>query len=130
MALLKRKQEKTGIASIRLPMSAIQELHTLRKLADDKGYDLNASMADALLKWMKQARDELGVNHDAEDKAASRNPNNLLGRADPATPSSATTSGITAGSDSIAEPVSQHAKQPAESVTKSIASNGADRDRA
>ena len=79
MALLKRKQEKTDIASIRLPMSAIQELHTLRQLADDKGYDLNASMADALLKWMKQAREELGANNDAEDKVASANPNKVLG---------------------------------------------------
>jgi hypothetical protein len=101
MALLKRKQEKTGIASIRLPMSAIQELQTLRQLADDKGYDLNASMADALLKWMKQARDELGANNDAEDKAVSTNPNNLLGRAAPATASSATTSDITAGCESL-----------------------------
>jgi hypothetical protein len=91
MALLKRKQEKTGIASIRLPMSAIQELQTLRKLADDKGYDLNASMADALLKWMKQAREELGANHDAEDKAVSTSPSNLLGQAAPATVSSAIT---------------------------------------
>jgi hypothetical protein len=59
MALLKRKGERTSVASIRLPVSAVQELNTLRKLADDKGYDLNASMADALLKWLKQAREEL-----------------------------------------------------------------------
>jgi hypothetical protein len=64
MALLKRKGERTSVASIRLPISAVQELHALRKLADDKGYDLNASMADALLKWLKQAREELGFNGD------------------------------------------------------------------
>lgn len=103
MALLKRKQEKTGIASIRLPMSAIQELQTLRKLADDKGYDLNASMADALLKWMKQAREELSANNDAEDKAVSTNPNNLLGRVAPTTASSPTT----AGSESLSAPLAQ-----------------------
>ena len=63
MALLKRKQEKTGTVTIRLAMSAIKELQTLRQLADNKGYDLNASMADALMKWLKQAREELGTDN-------------------------------------------------------------------
>ena len=115
MALLKRKQEKTGIASLRLPMSALQELQTLRQLADDNGYDLNASMADALLKWMKQARDELGANNDAEDKAASTNPNKLLRQPTSDAASGPTASGITAGSDSI---------------TKSTTVNGAEPERA
>jgi len=130
MALLKRKQEKTGIASLRLPMSALQELQTLRQLADDKGYDLNASMADALLKWMKQARDELGANNDAEDKTASTNPNKVLGRPTSDAASGPTASAIIAGSDSIAEPVSRHAKQAPESITKSTTSNGAEPERA
>ncbi len=61
MSLLKRKQEKTATVSVRVPLSVKEQIDTLRKLADDKGYDLTASLTDALVKWTKQAQEELGI---------------------------------------------------------------------
>jgi hypothetical protein len=61
MSLLKRKQEKTGTVSVRVPLSVKEQIDTLRKLADSKGFDLTASLTDALVKWTKQAQEELGI---------------------------------------------------------------------
>jgi hypothetical protein len=59
MALLKRKQEKTTTLSVRVPVSVKQEMDALRQLADDSGFDLTASLTDAVVKWTKQVREEL-----------------------------------------------------------------------
>ena len=62
MSLLKRKQEKTATVSVRVPLSVKEQIDTLRKLADGKGFDLTASLTDALVKWTKQAQEELGIH--------------------------------------------------------------------
>ena len=62
MALLKRKQEKTTTLSVRVPLSIKQEMDALRQLADDSGFDLTASLTDAVVKWTKQVREELAAS--------------------------------------------------------------------
>jgi hypothetical protein len=62
MALLKRKQEKTGTISVRVPLTIKAEIAALRPIADTKGFDLAGSLSDAVVKWTKQAREELGIN--------------------------------------------------------------------
>ena len=59
MALLKRKQERTTTLSIRIPVSINEIVHTLRKTADEAGFDLTASLTDAVVKWTKQVSEEL-----------------------------------------------------------------------
>jgi hypothetical protein len=59
MALLKRKAEKTTIISVRIPMSVKEQIDTLRKLADTKGFDLTGSLSEVVIKWTRQVSDEL-----------------------------------------------------------------------
>jgi hypothetical protein len=59
MPLLKRKAEKTTIISVRVPVSTKEQMDTMRKLADDKGFDLAGSLSDAIIKWMRQVFEEL-----------------------------------------------------------------------
>jgi hypothetical protein len=59
MPLLKRKQEKTTTISVRVPMSAKQQMDADRQLADTKGFDLSGSLTDAVMKWQKQVHEEL-----------------------------------------------------------------------
>jgi hypothetical protein len=77
MALLKRKQEKTTILSIRVPVSVKQDIETLRKAADEAGFDLVGSLADAVIKWTRQVHDELGtamrIAHSTADKTVHTN---------------------------------------------------------
>jgi hypothetical protein len=61
MSLLKRKQEKTATVSIRVPLSVKEQIDALRQLADARGLDLTGSLTDALVKWTKQAQEELGT---------------------------------------------------------------------
>jgi hypothetical protein len=61
MALLKRKQEKTTTLSLRVPVSVKQDIDTLRTIADQAGFDLVGSLADAVIKWTKQVHEELGI---------------------------------------------------------------------
>jgi hypothetical protein len=59
MALLKRKAEKTDIISIRIPLSVKDQIEMLRQLADANGFDLTASLSEAVIKWTKQVAEEL-----------------------------------------------------------------------
>ena len=61
MAILKRKQEKTTTLSLRVPVSVKQDIDALRSIADEAGFDLVGSLADAVIKWVKQVREELGT---------------------------------------------------------------------
>ena len=123
---IKPKAEKTDQYNMRMPVSLKQRLTTLATRASSRGVDLNATQ----VAMMEQLAAELEERFDAEDKVASTNPNKVLGRPTSDTASGPTASAITAGSDSIAEPVSQHAKQAPESITKSTTSNGAEPERA
>lgn len=62
MALLKRKAEKSGTISVRIPESAKIEMKHLRGVADARGFDLAGSLTDAVVKWIKQLREELGAD--------------------------------------------------------------------
>jgi hypothetical protein len=59
MALLKRKAEKTTTISVRVPVSTKGQIDALRPLADEAGYDLTASLSDAVVRWTKQVSEEL-----------------------------------------------------------------------
>jgi hypothetical protein len=59
MGLLKRKEEKSETISIRVPASVKAELDELRKRADAGGFDLTATITEALLRLVKQLRSEL-----------------------------------------------------------------------
>jgi hypothetical protein len=61
MSLLKRKQEKTATVSIRVPVSVKEQIDALRQHADARGLDLTGSLTDALVKWTKQAQEELDI---------------------------------------------------------------------
>jgi hypothetical protein len=73
MSLLKRKPEKTTTISVRVPVSIKQEMDTLRQLSDASGFDLTASLTDAVVKWTKQVREELGSQASPVNKTRSVN---------------------------------------------------------
>ena len=60
MGLLKRKEEKTATISVRVPASVKAELEELRQRAEAGGFDLTATLKEALVRWAKQVREELG----------------------------------------------------------------------
>jgi hypothetical protein len=60
MGMLKRKEEKSATISVRVPASVKAELEELRQRAEAAGFDLTATLKEALVRWAKQVRDELG----------------------------------------------------------------------
>ena len=50
MSLLKRKEEKTEVISVRVPGSAKAELDELRQRAEAGGFDLAGSMSEAVVR--------------------------------------------------------------------------------
>jgi hypothetical protein len=69
MGVLKRKPEQMKSIGVRVPLSIHKEIATLRKLADENGFDLGGSLTDAVVRWTKQVRDEL----ESGNGSASRN---------------------------------------------------------
>lgn len=59
MGVLKRKEEKSQAISVRVPASLKAELEDLRKKADAAGFDLTATIVDALTRLSHQVRIEL-----------------------------------------------------------------------
>ena len=59
MKILKQKSEPTGTISIRVPVSLKTELDALRTQCNESGFDLGASLTDALVKMVKQIRIEI-----------------------------------------------------------------------
>ncbi len=59
MGVLKRKEEKSEAISVRVPASLKAELEELRKQADAAGFDLTATIVDALTRLSHQVRGEL-----------------------------------------------------------------------
>src|SRR5215472_726629 len=59
MALLKRKEEKTEVISVRLPGSAKAELDEPRQRAEVGGFDLAGSMSEAVVRIIRQIGAEL-----------------------------------------------------------------------
>lgn len=59
MGLLKRKEEKSETIAVRVPGSLKAEMEELRKRADAAGFDLTATMTEALTRLARQVRGEL-----------------------------------------------------------------------
>jgi hypothetical protein len=59
MSVLKRKADRTTTMTLRIPVSIKNELDQLRPLADANGFDVNASLVEALGRCVKQMTDEL-----------------------------------------------------------------------
>jgi hypothetical protein len=71
MGMLKRKAEKTDVLSVRVPVSVYKEFTALTTIADAKGFDLRASLTDAVLRWIRQVREELGTAEGAASESNS-----------------------------------------------------------
>ena len=78
MSVLKRKADRTTTITLRIPVSIKTEVDQLRPLADANGFDVNASLVDAISRCVKQMTDELkalpkpGNNHSANGAAISQ----------------------------------------------------------
>ena len=59
MRILKQKPEPTGTISIRVPASLKTELDALRTQCNDAGFDLGATLTDALAQVVRQIHAEL-----------------------------------------------------------------------
>ena len=59
MGILKRKDERTETVTVRVPASVKAELDQLREEAGAAGFDLNATLSDAVSRVTRQIRDEL-----------------------------------------------------------------------
>jgi hypothetical protein len=59
MGLLKRKEEKTEVISVRVPGSAKAEFDELRQRAEAGGYDLAGSISEAVVRIIRQIGAEL-----------------------------------------------------------------------
>jgi hypothetical protein len=66
MRVLKQREERTAVIALRVPSSLKAQFQVLRKRADDAGFDLSATILDALTRLAKQARDELDLMRDEE----------------------------------------------------------------
>ena len=59
MGLLRRKEEKTEVISVRVPGSAKAEFDELRQRAEAGGYDLAGSISEAVVRIIRQIGAEL-----------------------------------------------------------------------
>jgi hypothetical protein len=59
MGILKRKDERTETVTVRVPVSVKAELDQLREQTGEAGFDLNATLSDAVSRVTRQIRDEL-----------------------------------------------------------------------
>jgi hypothetical protein len=59
MGILKRKDERTETVTVRVPASVKAELDGLREETGAAGFDLNATLSDAVTRVTRQIRDEL-----------------------------------------------------------------------
>lgn len=79
MGVLKRKDERTQTVTVRVPGSVKAELDRLREETDAAGFDLNATLSEAVIRMTKQVREEL---HQVAGKAnAGSRPGRLNGLA-------------------------------------------------
>jgi hypothetical protein len=59
MGILKRKDERTETVTVRVLASVEAELDRLREETGAAGFDLNATLSDAVTRVTRQIRDEL-----------------------------------------------------------------------
>ncbi len=72
MGVLKQREERTAVIALRAPSSLKAQLQVLRKRTDDAGFDLSATILEALTKLAKQVRDELDLMPDDEHRINGR----------------------------------------------------------
>jgi hypothetical protein len=60
MSALKPKATATTTITLRIPVATKQQIDRLRPIADDKGFDVNLSLIEAIVRCTKQIADELG----------------------------------------------------------------------
>ncbi len=59
MGVLKRKEERTQTITVRVPESIKAELDRLREESNSAGFDLNATLSEAVVRITRQVREEL-----------------------------------------------------------------------
>jgi len=59
VGVLKRKEERTEVLTIRVPSSVKGEIDRLREQASEAGFDLNATICESIVRLMKQIREEI-----------------------------------------------------------------------
>jgi len=72
MGVLKQREERTAVIAARVPSSLKTQFQALRKRTDDSGFDLSATILDALTRLAKQVRDELDLMRDDEPRISGR----------------------------------------------------------
>jgi hypothetical protein len=107
---VKTKAQKTVQRNLRVSVALNQQMDETSKLADELGADYHATLVSIIEQFDTEFNAKL-----REMKAKGE---------------TYTNSGITAGSESIPEPVSQHSAEHPKSFTKSTISNGAEPERA
>ena len=77
MGVLKRKEERSETVTVRVPGSVKAELDRLREETAAAGFDLNATLSEAVIRMTKQVREEL---HQVASKAnGARGPGRMNG---------------------------------------------------
>lgn len=72
MGVLKPKVEPSGTVTIRVPASVKSEIDRLREMSSHAGFDLNATLTEAVVKTTRQIRaelQELGAKSDSRGMA-------------------------------------------------------------
>jgi hypothetical protein len=59
MGVLKTKAERSGTVTVRVPASIKTEIDRLREMTNAAGFDLNATLTEAVVKTTRQIRAEL-----------------------------------------------------------------------
>jgi hypothetical protein len=59
MGVLRKKEERTETVTVRVPSRVKAELDRLREETSRAGFDLNATLSDAVVRVTKQIREEL-----------------------------------------------------------------------
>jgi hypothetical protein len=59
MGVLRKKEERTETVTVRVPSRVKAELDRLRDETSTAGFDLNATLSDAVVRVTKQIREEL-----------------------------------------------------------------------
>jgi hypothetical protein len=72
MGILQQREGRTAVIALRVPSSLKAQFQVLRKRAEDAGFDLSATILDALTRLAKQARDELDRMRDEEHEINGR----------------------------------------------------------
>ncbi len=75
MGVLKRKEEPSETITLRVPASVKAEIDRLRERTNEAGFDLNATICEAIIRLTRQMRDEMdALDGKTGGRAGSRRP--------------------------------------------------------